>query len=243
MGGGGSGAQLFRVDDGNFYVIKLIGNPQGTKILANESVVGKIAELLGAPCPPIRVIDVDEFMVKDLNSKLGTNFKAGPQFGSLYLATETRRVNPSNPELMRTTSNLSNLPAVIVLDTLTQNDDRKMEHILVSTDEKESRFWIVDHGHCLGVVQGWACLRSDNMTLRAPVYKELIEGNAPFGETLNKLREISNSMVEKILTAIPCSTWEVTEEEKRHLLAYVAEAGQKIPGLIHSSKALFPRWV
>jgi hypothetical protein len=45
---GGSQAQLMVADDGHEYVIKFQGNPQTTRVLANEYLAGRLARLNGA---------------------------------------------------------------------------------------------------------------------------------------------------------------------------------------------------
>jgi hypothetical protein len=170
MNGGGSRAQLLLCDDNHYYVVKFMGNPQGTRILANEYVVAKIAEFLAAPTPTVQLVEVEDFMVKNLNSSLKPPpaFVSGTQFGSSYLGSSSTQVYPSNPELMRKTANLEGWPAIVVLDSLVQNGDRKNEHVLITLDNQtgKSKLWSVDHGHCLGVAAGWGTLRAENVNLR-----------------------------------------------------------------------------
>jgi len=40
---GGSQAQLMAADDGHEYVVKFQGNPQTTRVLANEYLAGRLA--------------------------------------------------------------------------------------------------------------------------------------------------------------------------------------------------------
>ncbi len=227
MNGGGSNAQLVQADDGNSYVIKLINNPQCTRILANEFVVAKLAELIGAPCPPAEIIDVDQNMVQYINSTRNQKFVAGPAFGSLYLANSTRKVFPSNPELMQKAANLSEWSSVVVLDTLVQNEDRPATHVLISvTDiDKEHRFWIIDHGHCLSVARGWTTLNADNMNAKVPsLYREVVKGKNFFETTFNSLTRIDKKMVDNILSSFPSDLWGVSDQEKQHLVSYIIQA-------------------
>ena len=51
---GGSQAQLMVADDGHEYVIKFQGNPQTTRVLANEYLAARLARMikLNVPSPP-----------------------------------------------------------------------------------------------------------------------------------------------------------------------------------------------
>jgi hypothetical protein len=44
---GGSQAQVMLADDGNKYVVKFLGNPQHDRVLANEYLASRLAQLIG----------------------------------------------------------------------------------------------------------------------------------------------------------------------------------------------------
>jgi hypothetical protein len=244
MNGGGSRAQLFEASDGKQYVTKFIGNPQGTRILANEFIVGRIANLIGVPCPVPRAIQVEQEMVTQVNSRIGAAFQPGLQFASPYIGSSTIQVFPSTLDLMSRTTNLETWPACIVLDTLMLNTDRKSEHVLitVSNPNQESRFWIVDHGHCLGVTSGWHTLNPQTIGLIAPIYRELVTGPEPFADSLARLGAISSSDISKIIADSPCNAWGVSTAEMQNLQDFILNAAKRISTILNSSKSSFPRW-
>src|SRR5690349_21470076 len=53
---GGSQPHLMQASDGQYYVVKLQGNPQGSRILANELLANRIADALKLPFPRTEVI-------------------------------------------------------------------------------------------------------------------------------------------------------------------------------------------
>ena len=89
---GGSQSHLLRASDGNFYVTKFQGNPQHTRVLANEFLASKIGLLLGLPMPEVAVIEVSDWLVNnspELHVENGghtTPCSSGPQLGSRYVA-------------------------------------------------------------------------------------------------------------------------------------------------------------
>ena len=55
---GGSQPHLMQANDGNLYVVKFQGNPQGTNVLANEMLAAKLADGLGLPVPTTAVVEL-----------------------------------------------------------------------------------------------------------------------------------------------------------------------------------------
>ena len=49
---GGAQPQLMRCDDGGYYVVKFLDNPQHPRVLANEWLAWQLASKLGLPVPP-----------------------------------------------------------------------------------------------------------------------------------------------------------------------------------------------
>jgi len=56
---GGSQAQLMVADDGHEYVIKFQGNPQTTRVLANEYLAARLARMIKLNVPEPAIIHVD----------------------------------------------------------------------------------------------------------------------------------------------------------------------------------------
>ena len=60
---GGSQASLLECDDGDFYVTKMVGNPQGPNVLANEWIGNAIARSVGLRVPHSTVVSIsDDFI-------------------------------------------------------------------------------------------------------------------------------------------------------------------------------------
>ncbi len=244
MNGSGSKAQLIQASDGKKYVVKLIGNPQGTRILANECFVGKLAEMLGVPSPQVAIIDVDQSFVERLNELTQSKFKAGPQFASSYVVDDGHQVRPSTLDLMGNASNVSKWPNTIVLDTLVQNEDLKPEHILISTDKNNnsSQFLHVDYGHCLGVARGWLSIKLDDVALKKPLYFDLVVGQDPFADAFQRLKGITSKDLDKILGQFPLKEWEVTQGDIEAIVGYIEYAKERTQKVILSAKTQFRKW-
>ena len=62
---GGSQSQLMRASDGNFYITKFQGNPQHTRVLANEFLASRLGLYLGLPMPEVAVIYVSDWLIEN----------------------------------------------------------------------------------------------------------------------------------------------------------------------------------
>lgn len=62
-----------RCDDGHYYVVKFLNNPQHLRVLANEFLATRLAEKAGLPVPITEVVEVGEWLVRhttELNIQL-----------------------------------------------------------------------------------------------------------------------------------------------------------------------------
>lgn len=160
---GGSQPHLMRCSDGHYYVVKFQNNPQGTRILVNEYITGKLARLLGLPCPDICLVDVREDLV---HLTRGLSFEApsltvpvpaGLAFGSQYPSRlcGVRRallsVMDFRPASMaRTVENLPDLLGMLVLDKWTSNLDNRQILCVPRRNEVGLRYrmFLIDNGFC-----------------------------------------------------------------------------------------------
>src|ERR1019366_1444262 len=57
---GGSQARIMLADDGKKYVVKFMGNPQSTRVLANDYLACRLARMIGLSVAEPVIILVDE---------------------------------------------------------------------------------------------------------------------------------------------------------------------------------------
>jgi hypothetical protein len=129
---GGSQSQFMRASDGHYYIIKLQGNPQHTRVLANEFIASRLGRYLGLPMPEVAVIYVSDWLIENTPelrfdvAGLATPCRSGLQFGSRYVADpETDMIFDYLPEslMLEKTRNLHDLARVLVLDKWAGNAD------------------------------------------------------------------------------------------------------------------------
>ena len=157
---GGSQPILARADDGYFYVVKFLDNPQGASLLYNEAVGSEIYRSVGLPTPawcPVYVSE--EFLDQNpacwMETETGFHKpKAGLAFGSRFVSLR----NSSLFEIIPAHSfsrirNRRDFWTAWVLDVFCGHADNRQVVFL----ERESKWldaYFIDHGHLFGGAHG-----------------------------------------------------------------------------------------
>ena len=104
---GGAQSHLMRCADGHYYVVKFQNNPQHTRVLVNDWLGTRLAELIGLPVPVADIVDVNPWLVEhspELRIELcgrQTVVIPGLSFGSRYVVPpEEGEVHDYLPETM-----------------------------------------------------------------------------------------------------------------------------------------------
>src|SRR5579862_4732238 len=90
---GGAQSHLMRCEDGHYYVVKFRNNPQHERVLANEFLATRLAEIVNLPVPVTQVVEVKAWLVEHtdeltiLLSGREIRVEAGLQFGSRYVVS------------------------------------------------------------------------------------------------------------------------------------------------------------
>jgi len=152
---GGSQAQLMRASDGQYWVVKFQGGPQGTRILANEMFASRLGRWLNLPMPRTEAIEVSGELIQrtpELCFEIGAtriNCMPGRHLASLYADQSGNMVLDYLPEtLLSKVSNVSMFARSLVLDKWTCNSDSRQA---VFTKKPRGRTYsatLVDQGYC-----------------------------------------------------------------------------------------------
>src|SRR5579872_4634818 len=87
---GGAQAHLVECDDGHFYVVKFLNNPQHRRILINEWIASIFLDYLQIATPPVAMVNLSRAFLDtnpEIHIQLGSRRQAvepGWQFGSRY---------------------------------------------------------------------------------------------------------------------------------------------------------------
>ena len=149
---GGSQAQLMTADDGHEYAVKFEGNPQTTRVLANEYLAGHLARTIGLSVPEPVIIHVDLETVNECKIEFqlaGTQMTptAGLQFGSrLIVEEEVHDWLPSS--WSGNIQNVKEFAGMLAFDKWTGNADGRQVVFHKKRSQRKYRAAFIDFGYC-----------------------------------------------------------------------------------------------
>ena len=254
---GGSQSQLMRASDGNFYITKFQGNPQHTRVLANEFIASRLGLYLGLPMSEVAVIHVSDWLIEKTPelrfdmAGLATACRSGLQLGSRYVADPEKDVSfdylPESLMLERT-RNLQNFARVLVLDKWAGNaDGRQVIFTKPATARKYSATFI-DQGYCFNAGE-WNFPDSPlrGVFSRNCVYQD-VTGWDSFEPALNRAEQMDSAELWRLAEGLPEEWWSRfgSASDLARLIETLHQRRSSIRDLItafrNSSRNPFPNW-
>jgi hypothetical protein len=254
---GASQPWLVRCSDGCCYVVKFRNNPQHVRILANEMLACRLAQLIGLPVAtpafvevPRELVDADpplEFNVSNRRERC----TAGLHFGSRFPGPPERTaVVDFLPDLLlRRVDNLAPLfLGAFVLDKWTCNCDGRQVVFFRPRDEARPAYsgLLIDHGFCFNGGE-WNFPDSPIRSVypRRLVYDSAtgIESFEPF---LSKIESLRPPIVEECIADIPNEWCSPDPGQLEPLVAKLYARRRKLVQLIIDANASlrpFRNWV
>ena len=245
---GGSQARIMLADDGRKYVTKLQGNPQCTRVLANDYLACRLARMIGLSVPEPVIILVDEDTIREQGIAFALAGRAvaarpGLQFGSALVTGDALDWLPGT--MLGRVRNLKEFAGLLAFDKWTCNADGRQ---VVSTRSRSKRTFeaaFIDFGYCFNAGE-WSF---PDAPLRGvyglnDVY-ERIESWDDFAPWLSRIERFSERQLHSIADEIPCA-WYGERSELQRLLDCLLErrsiVRQLIEGFRTSSRNPFPNW-
>ena len=246
---GGSQAQVMLADDGNKYVVKFLGNPQHNRVLANEYLACRLAQMIGLSVPEPAIIHVDEETIREqlITFTLGNLAVAphpGPQFGSL-LVTDGVVCDWAPPSMLGRTRNRKEFSGILAFDKWTGNADGRQVIFHKGQHQRHRTATFIDFGYCFNAGE-WSFPDSSLRGVYAlnEVY-EWIESWDDFAPWLGRIEGFSARQLQKVADEIPCE-WYGKRPELECLLHRLLErrgiVRQVIEDFRTSSRNPFPNW-
>ncbi|TCJ01969.1 hypothetical protein E0Y62_21430 [Cytobacillus praedii] len=249
MGNGITNPLLMKTTDGN-YVVKVIGNEHGTRILINEFVCYKLAKILGIPIPDAALINIDQSTLS-LNPDLESlGVKTGLHFGSkLVPRGQTYIQGP----LLNLVKNKDDIPSIILFDQIIYNNDRVLNPGNLIIDIKEKKLLAIDHSHTFKLGALWneaelkkiheedLCLVKDFHGLNYKLLLKYVNGYNPFNKILQKIHEISQVDINWCFEQIPIE-WELKKGDKDALNHFIWYRIENISSFMELLKEQCHEW-
>ena len=263
---GGAQAHLFECDDGHFYVVKFLNNPQHRRILANEWIATVFLNYLQISTPPTAIVQLStEFLAEnpDVHIQLGSRHLAvepGWHFGSRYPGNPAKlMVYDFIPDLLlEKVVNLNEFLGVLVFDKWIGNADARqsiffrarLQQWSPSAGERPLRLGFVahmlDHGY---VFDGPHWTFSDSplqgLYFRPTVYRK-VRSFDDFQPWLDRIVHFPEEVVDEAQKQIPPEWLAGDESALEALLMKLMARRRRVPDLIRDSRHgrinPFPEW-
>ena len=245
---GGSQARIMLADNGKKYVVKLQGNPQCTRVLANDYLACRLARMIGLSVPEPVIILVDEktILEQQITFTLADRAVAarrGLQFGSALVTGEVLDWLPGT--MLGRVRNLREFAGLLAFDKWTCNADGRQVVFHKEMRERKYNASFIDFGYCFNAGE-WSF---PDAPLRGvyglnDVYERIVSWD-DFAPWLSRIERFSEWQLQSIADEIPCE-WYGGRDELQRLLDCLLERRSRVRQLIEdfrsSSRNPFPNW-
>jgi hypothetical protein len=245
---GGSKSIVVRCDDNARYTLKFKENGQSPRVLVSEFVGSQLALAVGVPTPEGVLVSVEQPFL-DGNPSLAKRYARPVSTGIHFGSKMVRNVYARAPRsLIPRVRNLSDLPAVVAFDVLTNNTDRDNNgnYLLIRPDHhpRDLDFVAIDFGHCFGgpnwnvdvdkAVGTWCGASITELNT-------LISGADPFRVPLDRLKDLSRDEIDAIVNSVP-SEWNLSADEASALKRFIVGQAGQAESILFAHRAKFPNW-
>jgi hypothetical protein len=231
---GYSKPQRILFSDGHTYAVKFKNNPSGTRILVNEYIAGKLAQLLSLPVVPFEVVAISSDFIKANAIFSKYKFQSGNQFASLFIDN----CNHLSKDLSNKVNlkNHDHLAGIIVFDIWIDNTDRKEGNVLLEP-QQQGKYYLhmIDHGRIFANAK-WTVetlKKMPKMVLTQRVHKwfaALLQSPNEIHATIEKIIALPNEEISHVIYSIP-DDWDVSKMEREALVTRLVKAKQLLPKL------------
>ena len=154
---GGSQGWMVQCEDGQFYLAKFAGNPQGSRTLVNEWIVSHVMNNLGICTPRVRILTLPKTLQEVAKLHFSLQNKNVPVSGDLHFGS----LYPVNPEttvifdmlpatVLPKLKNIADFGATWVLDKWLYNTDKRQSIFAraKSASGLALQAFMIDNGMC-----------------------------------------------------------------------------------------------
>ena len=225
VGLGVTSPQLFRADDGKAYVVKLQNNRLGPKVLVNEYLACRLANLLGLCFPPGGLIRLDEVLLQKSRRLRSARVSPGVHFASQYISG-SRYVVRAN---LAKAENKSDMAGVMLFDHMFHNLDRtwNRRNLIICRQDEACLIYAIDNSHLFKRgkwnIDWLAKLEPQIIMNYRRAYGWLIKyflTVEDFEGYIAKVKALTEEEINQIITDIPVE-WLPDEKEREALMHYI----------------------
>jgi len=209
---GGSQSHLMLCSDGQLWVVKFRNNPQHLRILANEFIVSRIAQIVGLSVPRCDAVSVPRNLVETMprivtghDRDLREQYSDGLQLGSRFIGglMPGQVVDTLTRKQLDNVRNLGEFAGILAIDKWTGNCDTRQAAFARKATEKRYRVAFIDQGYCFS---GGKWTFSDSPIVGVYPLKHVysnVVGWESFEPWISRIEEFSVAELWKIAEEVP----------------------------------------
>lgn len=263
---GGAQSHLLEADDGRFYVVKFLNNPQHRRILVNELLASHFLEYLQISAARGTIVNVTpEFLTENPEVSLQLGHTRIPVEPGWHFASEF----PGDPvrvpvfdfvpdALLEKVANLRDFWNILVFDKWMANGDAR-QSVFLRAKLREYAPAYADHPLRIGFISlmidhgfvfngpHWEFPDSplQGLYMRTSVYRE-IRGWADFEPALERIQHFPEHVVDNALKRIPPAWIEGEADDLERTLEKLMQRRKRVADLISDCRRgrlnPFPNW-
>ena len=263
---GGAQSHMIEAEDGRFYITKFQNNPQGRRILVNESISAVFLRYLEIAHPETAVIELDEQFLNEnpeVHIQLGSRHdavKPGWHFGSCFPGDPSKlAVYDFIPDaLLSKVANATHFLGALVFDKWMGNADARQSIFFrarlsewapgLADGSRRLAFLalMVDNGYVFdGPHWGFSESPLQGLYFRPEVY-HTVTSYTDFQPWLDRVVHFPESLIDDAYKQVPNGWIEGDEEALERLLDRLLARRKRVPDLIRECARgrinPFPNW-
>lgn len=224
---GGAQAQLIQAEDGHYYAVKFLDNPQEPRVIVNDWIAAAIFRELGLATPATAAVEVSDVFLEDepgccrMVGERHEPFAPGLAFGSRWVvdSLEESTYEHLPNALLARVANVREFAGALAVDRWLNNQDGRQA--VFYRDGNTWRASFIDHGYALGgPYWEWRDYTSTGLYLPPLVY-DGVRGMDDFEPWLSGIEGFRPAALRAIFESVP--EWWLTDTERAALDCVLAD--------------------
>lgn len=238
VGVGATSPLFFRADDDRTYIVKVMFNPLGGKVLASEHIAACFGRLWGLPFPDSDFFVITEKWLNEHPQFYDTAITSGIHFASRYLES----VRYVTPEILPAIRNRKYAAGMLLFDHLFHNGDRahnRKNMLLLPYDASSYTLCGIDHSHLFRSGR-WTDHSLDDWAYRIRLYDQNMYGRFlsdwiyadDFTPYLHMIEQTKDSAIKEIIRSVP-REWLPDPQERKALFRFLKIRFDLVDDIFH----------
>lgn len=240
---------LISTENGDTFVLKYIHENCNSKVLFNELISYRLAELLKVPVPNHCLLKLEQNFIDRTDYMLELQAKPCVCFATQYI----KGTSSISPVFLENSINTCDIPKIILFDQLIMNEDRSVNPGNVLYAFKEKKILAIDHSHVFRNGMIWEANMVNTMASNSPIviknldgdlykyFSKYINGHSPFAKICSDIQKMQKNDLNEIFEDIP-PDWKITKTEVDSVKKLILAQMSNLDGIMKLMKSHFNNW-